>query len=191
MFKKLIALSLLLVLAFSMFGCTTASPKRGAVTDGIYKNEFFELSYTIPEGWRALTDEEYKERFYYSLPTNEELAEFDSEFEDVLIVKTENEAYYISISYSKLFPKGTSDEQVKKMISLKERDSNFGFVEYILIEDVKYGYILTPSQDGSHTIYYCWSTQMQGKFRQLYKFVLPNDELFENMLSGFSFIKTA
>ena len=76
MLKKLIAVSLLLALATTFFGCTTAAPTRGTVTDGVYKNDFFGLSYTIPDGWRALTDAEYQEKFYYSLPTNEELAKF-------------------------------------------------------------------------------------------------------------------
>ena len=74
------------------------------------------------------------------------------------------------------------------MLALKERNSDFGLIDYTQIGDVEYAYISTPSVDGLFVTYYCWSTEMQGKYRQVFKFILTGGETIDNLLAGFSLI---
>ncbi len=51
---------LFIVLFLFVSACvpTEEKPTKGVYTDGIYRNNFFQLSLVVPDGWRASTDEE-------------------------------------------------------------------------------------------------------------------------------------
>ncbi len=190
--KKFIAAALLLVLVVSMLGCTkSAPPTRGTVTDGVYTNEYFGLSFTIPDGWRALTDEEYKAKFTYTLPTNEELAEFESEFQDVYITKTEDETDFMVISYSMLFDKGSNDMQIKNKLAMIAMKVQFGIIDKIKIDDEDYSIMSGPVGDGTKVMYYFWSNKMVGNFRPLIWAQLDSTESIDSILANFSILQAA
>lgn len=192
MMKKFIAVSLLLILVISMFGCTKSTPPtRGTVTDGVYTNEYFGLSYKIPDGWRALTDEEYKAKFTYGMPTNEELAEFESEFRDAYILKTADETDYMIISYSMLFDKSSNDNQIKNKIAMVAKDWIFGLISNVKIGDADYSMMAGTQENSSKVLYYLWSQNMIGKFRPLIWAELDSSESFDTVLTNFSTIQTA
>jgi len=185
--KKFIAAALVFVLIVSMLGCTSIPPTRGTVTDGVYTNTYFGLSYIIPDGWRALSDEEYQARFSYALPTNEELAEFQSEFRDVCIVDTDDETdYFMIISYSMLFEKGSSDQQIKNKLAFVAPTLIFGQINTFKIGDNSYSIATGTSEDGTVTTYYFWSKEMIGDFRPLIWVTLPSTETIDDVLAGFS-----
>lgn len=190
--KKIITAALLLVLVVSMLGCTKAAPPtRGTVTDGVYTNEYFGLSYKIPDGWRAFTDDEYKTKFTYGMPTNEELAEFESEFKDLYITNTADETDYMIISYSMLFDKGSNDDAVKNKLAMVGQKWIFGLVSRIKIGDADYS-MMSGTQEGStKVIYYIWSQEMNGKFRPLFWAELENTESIDAMIANFSIITKA
>ncbi|HPS34754.1 MAG TPA: hypothetical protein PK854_05780 [Oscillospiraceae bacterium] len=191
MMKKLIAAALLLVLVVSMFGCTNSNPPtRGIITDGVYSNAYFGISFKIPDGWRALTDEEYKARFTYGLPTNEELAEFESEFRDAYILNTADETDYMIISYSMLFDKGSNNDQVKNKLAMVAQKWVFGLITKVKIGDVDYA-MMSGTQEGStKTMYYLWSQEMKGDFRPLIWAELESSESFDAILANFSTFST-
>lgn len=67
--KKILAAILALMMIFSFAGCSenggkseteviTVTPERGTVSDGIYKNTAFGISFEAGENWYFLTDEE-------------------------------------------------------------------------------------------------------------------------------------
>ena len=67
--KKLIALFLALIMLLSFAGCSesgekietevvTITPERGTVSEGVYENETFGVSFEFGEGWDILSDEE-------------------------------------------------------------------------------------------------------------------------------------
>ena len=67
--KKLIALFLALIMLLSFAGCSEGSekaetevikitPERGTVSEGVYENETFGVSFEFGEGWYILSDEE-------------------------------------------------------------------------------------------------------------------------------------
>ena len=67
--KKLIALFLALIMLLSFAGCSEGgekaetevikiTPERGTVSEGVYENETFGVSFEFGEGWYILSDEE-------------------------------------------------------------------------------------------------------------------------------------
>ena len=64
--KKLIALFLALIMLLSFAGCSEEEktenkeivPERGTVSEGVYENETFGVSFEFGEGWYILSDEE-------------------------------------------------------------------------------------------------------------------------------------
>ncbi|HOP11150.1 MAG TPA: hypothetical protein PK629_06645 [Oscillospiraceae bacterium] len=187
--KKFIAAALLLVLVVSMLGCSTSGPAtRGTVTNGVYTNDYFGLSFVIPDGWKALSDEEYAAKFPYPLPTNEELAEFESEFKDLRIEKVADDTDYIIISYSMLFDKGSTDNQIKNKIAMVASSLQFGIIDPITIGDAEYSIMAGTAEDSTKTTYYIWSKEMIGKFRPLIWVVVDSNESIDNIVSGFSTI---
>ena len=67
--KKLIALFLALIMLLSFAGCSesgekietevvTITPERGTVSEGVYKNSAFGVSFEFGDGWYILSDEE-------------------------------------------------------------------------------------------------------------------------------------
>lgn len=192
MMKKLIAVSLLLILVVSMFGCTNSTPPtRGTVTNGVYTNEYFGLSFKIPDGWKALTDEEYKTRFTYGMPTNEELAEFESEFRDAYFLKTADETDYMIISYSMLFDKSSSDNQIKNKLAMVAKDWIFGLISSVKIGDADYSMMAGTQENSTKVMYYIWNQKMNGNFRTLIWVELDNSESIDAILANFSTIQAA
>lgn len=64
--KKKLLLTLMMLAAILMFaGCKSkeadAVPTPGTWTDNVYENEYAGLTFTMPEGWTALSDEEISE----------------------------------------------------------------------------------------------------------------------------------
>ncbi|MBP3634827.1 MAG: hypothetical protein J6J43_09685 [Oscillospiraceae bacterium] len=69
-FYKLTALAVLLALVFTLSGCSWFGMSRtltqeeidaievGTVTDGVYHNETFDLTFAVPEGWTVSTQDE-------------------------------------------------------------------------------------------------------------------------------------
>ncbi len=190
--KKIIAAALLLILVVSMLGCTKAEPPtRGTVADGVYTNEYFGLSFKIPDGWRAFTDEEYKTKFTYGMPTNEELAEFESEFKDAYFTNTADETDYLIISYSMLFDKGSNDDAVKNKLAMVGHKWIFGLVSTIKIGDSNYA-MMSGTQEGStKVLYYIWSKEMKGEFRPLFWAELDNTDSIDALIANFSTIAVA
>lgn len=86
--KKLLTLFIALIMILSLAACGKETPpdapdlpefSRGVWEDNVYRSDYLALSYTLPEGWVAASDDEIAEMMGLSL----ELLDSDMEFSDI------------------------------------------------------------------------------------------------------------
>ena len=183
--KRFTVAVLLLVLIASMSGCSDP-PTRGEVKDGVYTNTYFGLSFTLPEGWQALTDEEFLQKYSQARATNEELANTETGFGDAQFYKTEDKNIRINLWYDITYTKGTTAEQIKNRLEANTPDYQFGDIENFKIGDADYSMISAPTADGVYNLYYCWSNELTGKLRPMFFMVLAGGESVSDILANFS-----
>lgn len=183
--KKLLGMAIILTLFLSAIGCSE-SPKRGIIADGVYKNEYFGLSFTIPEGWNVYTDEEIYENFNVSLPTDEDLVNTETGFTDAYFYKTVEQKDRISITYYSGLDGNLTDEQIKNRLSLKVSAVEFGDIEFIKIGEADYAMISGPSSDGTMNYYYIWSKEVCGYLRPIIYIHLNSGDSVYNYLDNFA-----
>ncbi len=181
--KKLLGMAIIFTLLLSGIGCSE-SPKRGIVVDGVYTNDYFKLSFTIPEGWNAFTDEEVFERAGISLPNDEDLANSKIEFADVFFYITVDQKDRIRISYSNL--ENTTDEQIKNRLSAQNSDVEFGNIDFIKIGEVDYAMISGSSSDGALNYYHVWGLEVYGYLRPVIYMQLDSGDSVYNYLDNFA-----
>ncbi len=188
--KKLVISTILIFLTFYVLGCSSGlysgSPKRGTVSDGVYTNDYFKLSFTIPEEWTAYTDEEIYERTGASRATNEDLATSKMGFGDVNFYKTIEQEDQIKISYRISLEKGLTDDQIQNRLSVQNSDVTFGEVESVKIGDVDYVMMSGPSSDGTVNYYYVWSKEVCGYLRPVIYMQLTDNKSVYDLLKNFS-----
>ena len=187
--KKLLGMAIILTLFLSGIGCSglyQGAPKRGTVTDGVYTNDFFKLSFTIPEGWSVYSDQEFYENFNVSLPTDENLANTKMGFTDAYIYKTAEPKNRIGITYYIGMDDDLTDEQIKNRLLLNVSDVEFGDIEFIKIGEADYAMISGPSSDGTMNYYYIWSKEECGYLRPVIDIHLNSDDSVYNYLDNFA-----
>lgn len=186
--KKTVVLTLMLFLTFSILGCSSGlysgSPKRGVVTDGVYTNDYFKLSFIIPEGWYAFTDEEVFERTGNSLPTDEDLAKSKIAFGDAFFYITVEQKDRIRIAYNAFV--NITYEQIKNQLSAQNSDVEFGDIEDIKIGEADYAMISRLSPDGTLNYYYIWNQNVCGYLRPVIYMQLDSSKSAQDILKNFT-----
>jgi len=184
--KKLTVAVALFILFGLMFGCSASGPPtRGTVSDGVYTNDYFGLSFTIPDGWKALTDAESSEQFGVTMKTNEEIATKENTgFNDVVLVNPSQEKDYMIIYYTIQYEKGLTDDQIRNRIKTKSSDIEFGDVGYFTAGDIKFAKM--SASDGTIDHYCCWGTNIVGNLRPVIYIKLAIGESINDILANFS-----
>jgi len=186
--KRVISIFLLLLI-FSVLGCSglySGSPKRGTVTDGVYTNDYFKLSFTIPEGWSFYSDEEFNKNFNYSAPTDEDLSNTQTGFTDAYIYKTAEPENRVSITYYIGMDDDLTDEQIKNRLLLNVTDIEFGDIESVKLGDADYAMISGATSDGALIYYYTWSKKACGDYRPIFFIHLKSGDSVYDLLKNFS-----
>lgn len=189
--KKLILLTSLLLLTFCVLACSSGlykgSPKRGTVADGVYTNDYFKLSFTIPEGWNAYTDAEVFEKSGISWLTDEDLINKKMGFGDVWFYKTHEQKDRIIVYYSITEnEKDLTDEQIKNRLSSQKTGFEFGDIEYLKIGEADYAMIYGPSSDGTLNYYYIWNKEVCGYLRPIINMQLDSADSANDILKNFT-----
>ncbi|HNX15007.1 MAG TPA: hypothetical protein PK854_01745 [Oscillospiraceae bacterium] len=188
--KKIVVLTLILFLIVLILACSSGiysgSPKRGTVADGVYTNDYFKLSFTIPEKWGVYSDEEVYKNFNISLPTDEDLTNSKTGFTDVCFYKTVDQKNRISITYSYETEGNITDEQIKNRLSAKTSEVTFRDIEYIKIGDADYAMISGLSSDGTLSYYYLWDLEVCGNLRPTISIHLDSGDSINDILKNFT-----
>ncbi len=185
--KKFIATALSVVFIVLMFGCANP-PTRGVVADGVYTNTYFGLSFTLPEGWKALTDDEFLQKYSQARATNEELAKTKMGFGDAQFYKTEDKNARMNLWYDITYGDKATNEQIKNRLLADTPDYQFGEIKSFKIGEADYSMISAPTADATYNIYYCWSNEVTGYLRPMMFVVLAADQSVEAVLANFSLI---
>jgi hypothetical protein len=183
--KKLIAAALLLILIVSALGCSNP-PTRGEVKDGVYTNTYFGLSFKLPEGWKALTDDEFLQKYSQARATNEQLAETKMGFGDGVFYKIADGKTLINLWYDIEYGTETTNEQIKNLLIADMPDYQFGEIGNFKIGEADYSIISAPTADAIYNIYYCWSNEAIGYLRPMIFIRIPNGESVNDLLANFS-----
>ncbi|HOP12318.1 MAG TPA: hypothetical protein PK629_12600 [Oscillospiraceae bacterium] len=188
--KKVATVVLLLFLSFSVLGCSSGlykgPPKRGTVSDGVYTNDYFKLSFTIPEGWNFYSDEDFYNLLNYSAPTDEDLANTQMGYTDAYIYKTAEPENRISITFYTGMDDSLTDEQIRNRLVLNASDIELGDIELIKIGEIDYAMISGTTSDGALNYYYTWSKEVFGDHRPIFFIHLNSGDSVYDILDNFS-----
>lgn len=155
--KKIISLFLTTLLILCLFGCETKKEIRdtlneriphGTIDGNIYKSEFTGITFTKPDHWRYLTEEEIEEEINYGINSVDanifgKTAAYYSTIVDMRVVNNTN-GTCVTIGYENLSQSlGKSVSEEEYLVAVKESlallgDVHIGEDEYVKISNESY-----------------------------------------------------
>ncbi len=136
--KRIAVFALVLIVALGMFAGCAKAPKleRGTWSDDVYTNTFSGVTYTLPEGWVAATDEEIKS----IMNTGAEAAGIDDTTMDIANMKVVYDAFVadqatgtniiFSFENLKLSIGGTGMDEKEYVEAVKSQLTSVGNISY-------------------------------------------------------------